>query len=63
MWCSREKKAASKAVVQQRKVLLEDSDGDNATGDSEEDSDFDDSEDDDENITMKKSKIKEIKKK
>uniref|UniRef100_A0A8D2BF37 RAD51 associated protein 1 n=1 Tax=Sciurus vulgaris TaxID=55149 RepID=A0A8D2BF37_SCIVU len=67
----RKRKAASKAVAQQRKVLLEDSDGDSAndtepdiaTGDSEEDSDFDESEDNDENFTMKKSKFKEIKKK
>ncbi|MBZ3889729.1 RAD51-associated protein 1, partial [Sciurus carolinensis] len=65
------RKAASKAVAQQRKMLLEDSDGDSAndtepdiaTGDSEEDSDFDESDDNDENFTMKKSKVKEIKKK
>ncbi|KAM7114452.1 RAD51-associated protein 1 isoform 5-T5 [Molossus nigricans] len=64
------RKAASKAVVQQRKILLEGSDGDSAndsepdfaTGeDSEEDSDFSESEDDDEDFTMRKSK--EIKKK
>ncbi|XP_036108143.1 RAD51-associated protein 1 isoform X2 [Molossus molossus] len=64
------RRAASKAVVQQRKILLEGSDGDSAndsepdfaTGeDSEEDSDFSESEDDDEDFTMRKSK--EIKKK
>lgn len=64
------RKAASKAAVQQRKILLEGSDGDSAddsepdfaTGeDSEEDSDFSESEDDDEDFTMRKSK--EIKKK
>lgn len=66
------RKAASKAVAQQRKMLLEGSDGDSAddtepdiaTGDdSEEDSDFDESEDNDEDLTMRKSKVKEIKKK
>ncbi|XP_040137022.1 RAD51-associated protein 1 isoform X3 [Ictidomys tridecemlineatus] len=66
------RKAASKAVAQQRKMLLEGSDGDSAndtepdiaTGDdSEEDSDFDESEDNDEDFTMRKSKVKEIKKK
>lgn len=66
------RKAASKAVSQQRKMLLEGSDGgsaddtepDVATGDdSEEDSDFDESEDNDEDFTMRKSKVKEIKKK
>uniref|UniRef100_A0A8D2HYD8 Uncharacterized protein n=1 Tax=Urocitellus parryii TaxID=9999 RepID=A0A8D2HYD8_UROPR len=66
------RKAASKAVDQQRKMLLEGSDGDSAddtepdiaTGDdSEEDSGFDESEDNDEDFTMRKSKVKEIKKK
>ncbi|XP_045868633.1 RAD51-associated protein 1 isoform X2 [Meles meles] len=66
------RKAASKAVVQQRKILLEGSDGDSAndsepdsaTGeDSEDDSDFSESEDDDEDFTMGKNKAKEIKKK
>ncbi|KAM6216235.1 RAD51-associated protein 1 [Rhynchocyon petersi] len=65
------RKAASKAVVQQRKVLLEDSDGDNVDSsepdfetsqDSEDDSDFDASEDD-ENFTVRKSKVKGIKRK
>ncbi|XP_037008799.2 RAD51-associated protein 1 isoform X2 [Artibeus jamaicensis] len=64
------RKAASKAVVQQRKILLEGSDGDSAnnsepdydTGeDSEDDSDISESEDNDEEFTMRKSK--EIKKK
>ncbi|KAK1340830.1 hypothetical protein QTO34_017224 [Cnephaeus nilssonii] len=64
------RKAASKAVVQQRKMLLEGSDGDSAndsepdfaTGeDSEDDSDFSESEDNDKDFTMRKSK--EIKKK
>ncbi|XP_045444305.1 RAD51-associated protein 1 isoform X3 [Pipistrellus kuhlii] len=64
------RKAASKAVVQQRKILLEGSDGDSAndsepdfaTGeDSEDDSDFSESEDNDKDFTMRKSK--EIKKK
>ncbi|XP_070263682.1 RAD51-associated protein 1 isoform X4 [Myotis yumanensis] len=64
------RKAASKAVVQQRKILLEGSDGDSAndsepdfaTGeDSEGDSDFSESEDNDKDFTMRKSK--EIKKK
>ncbi|XP_039725012.1 RAD51-associated protein 1 isoform X2 [Pteropus medius] len=66
------RKAASQAVVQQRKILLEGSDGDSAndsepdfaTGeDSEDDSDFSESEDDDEDFTMRKSKVKEIRKK
>lgn len=66
----RKRKAASKAVVQQRKILLEGSDADSpddsepdfATGeDSEDDSDFGESEDDDEDLTMRKSKVKEIK--
>ncbi|XP_047598671.1 RAD51-associated protein 1 isoform X3 [Lutra lutra] len=66
------RKAASKAVVQQRKILLEGSDGDSAndsepdsaTGEeSEDDSDFSESEDDDEDFTMGKNKAKEIKKK
>lgn len=66
------RKAASQAVVQQRKILLEGSDGgsvndsepDFATGeDSEDDSDFSGSEDDDEDFTVRKSKVKEIKKK
>lgn len=66
------RKAASKAVVQQRKILLEGSDGDSANGsepdfaigeDSDADSDFNASEDDDEDFTMRKSKVKEIKKK
>ncbi|KAM8800803.1 RAD51-associated protein 1 [Rhynchonycteris naso] len=64
------RKAASKAVVQQRKILLEGSDGssaddsepDFATGeDSEDDSDFSESEDNDEDFTLRKTK--EIKKK
>ncbi|XP_059040539.1 RAD51-associated protein 1 isoform X3 [Mustela lutreola] len=66
------RKAASKAAVQQRKILLEGSDGDSAndsepdsaTGEeSEDDSDFSESEDDDEDFTMGKNKAKEIKKK
>ncbi|XP_060046235.1 RAD51-associated protein 1 isoform X2 [Erinaceus europaeus] len=66
------RKAASKAVVQQRKVLQDCSDGDSAedtepdftTGeDSEEDSDFGESDDSDENFTVRKGKAKEIKKK
>ncbi|XP_022378085.1 RAD51-associated protein 1 isoform X3 [Enhydra lutris kenyoni] len=66
------RKAASKAVVQQRKILLEGSDGDSAndsepdsaTGEeSEDDSDFSESEDNDEDFTMGKNKAKEIKKK
>ncbi|XP_004778334.1 RAD51-associated protein 1 isoform X3 [Mustela putorius furo] len=66
------RKAASKAAVQQRKILLEGSDGDSAndsepdsaTGEeSEYDSDFSESEDDDEDFTMGKNKAKEIKKK
>ncbi|XP_035938023.2 RAD51-associated protein 1 isoform X1 [Halichoerus grypus] len=66
------RKAASKAVVQQRKILLDGSDGDSAndsepdsaTGEeSEDDSDFNESEDDDEDFTMGKNKVKEIKKK
>ncbi|KAM5332909.1 RAD51-associated protein 1 isoform 3-T3 [Glossophaga mutica] len=64
------RKAASKAAVQQRKILLEGSDGDSAkdsepdydTGeDSEDDSDISESEDNDEDFTMRNSK--EIKKK
>ncbi|KAF6121358.1 RAD51 associated protein 1 [Phyllostomus discolor] len=64
------RKAASKALVQQRKILLESSDGDSAndsepdydTGeDSEDDSDISESEDNDEDFTVTKSK--EIKKK
>ncbi|XP_007469504.1 PREDICTED: RAD51-associated protein 1 [Lipotes vexillifer] len=67
----RRRKAASQAVVQQRKILLENSNGDGAddsepdfaTGeDSEDDSDFSESEDD-ESFTVRKSKVKEIKKK
>uniref|UniRef100_A0A7N5KQN6 Dual specificity tyrosine phosphorylation regulated kinase 4 n=1 Tax=Ailuropoda melanoleuca TaxID=9646 RepID=A0A7N5KQN6_AILME len=66
------RKAASKAVVQQRKILSEGSDGDSAkdsepdsaTGEeSEDDSAFSESEDDDEDFTMGKNKAKEIKKK
>ncbi|XP_043419093.1 LOW QUALITY PROTEIN: RAD51-associated protein 1-like, partial [Prionailurus bengalensis] len=66
------KEAASKTVVQQRKILLEGSDGDSAnhsephfaTGEeSEDDSDFSESEDNDEYFTMRKNKVKEIKKK
>ncbi|XP_012587808.1 PREDICTED: RAD51-associated protein 1 [Condylura cristata] len=66
------RKAASKAAVQQRKILLEGSDGDSADDsepdfaageESEDDSDFDESEGDDENFTVRKSKVKEIKKK
>ncbi|XP_034884320.1 RAD51-associated protein 1 isoform X1 [Mirounga angustirostris] len=66
------RKAASKSVVQQRKILLDGSDGDSAndsepdsaTGEeSEDDSDFNESEDDDEDFTMGKNKVKEIKKK
>ncbi|XP_037370417.1 RAD51-associated protein 1 [Talpa occidentalis] len=66
------RKAASKAAAQQRKILLEGSDGDSADDsepdfvageESEDDSDFDESEDDDENFTVRKSKVKEIKKK
>ncbi|XP_057559512.1 dual specificity tyrosine-phosphorylation-regulated kinase 4 isoform X3 [Hippopotamus amphibius kiboko] len=65
------RKAASQAVVQQRKILSENSDGDGAddsepdfaTGeDSEDDSDFSESEHD-ESFTVRKSKVKEIKKK
>ncbi|XP_062933457.1 RAD51-associated protein 1 [Cynocephalus volans] len=64
--------AASKAAVQQRKILLEDSDGnsandvesDSATSeDSEDDSDFGENEDDDKDFSMRKSKVKENKKK
>uniref|UniRef100_A0A2K6KV03 Dual specificity tyrosine phosphorylation regulated kinase 4 n=1 Tax=Rhinopithecus bieti TaxID=61621 RepID=A0A2K6KV03_RHIBE len=67
----RKRKAASKAAVQQRKILLEGSDGDSANDtepdfasgeDSEDDSDFCESEDNDEDFSMK-SKVKEIKKK
>lgn len=63
------RKAASKAVVQQRKILLEGSDGDSAndtepdlaTGeDSEVDSDFGESVDNDADFSMRKSKVKEI---
>ncbi|KAM9672367.1 RAD51-associated protein 1 [Trichechus inunguis] len=64
------RKAASKAVVQQRKILLEGSDGDSVNNsepdfesNSEEDSDFGESEDNDEAFTVRKSKAKEIKKK
>ncbi|XP_039111685.1 RAD51-associated protein 1 isoform X2 [Hyaena hyaena] len=66
------RKAASKAVVQQRKILLDGSDGDSAndsepdfaTGEeSEDDSDFSESEDNDEDFTMRKNRVKEIKKK
>ncbi|XP_004438806.1 PREDICTED: RAD51-associated protein 1 [Ceratotherium simum simum] len=66
------RKAASKAVVQQRKILLEDGDGDGAndsepdfaTGeDAEDDSDYNESEDHDEDFPVRKSKVKEIKKK
>ncbi|XP_027396870.1 RAD51-associated protein 1 isoform X1 [Bos indicus x Bos taurus] len=65
------RKAASQAVVQQRKILLEngyddganDSEPDFATGeDSEDDSDFSGSEDD-ESFTVRKSKVKETKRK
>ncbi|XP_011851675.1 PREDICTED: RAD51-associated protein 1 isoform X2 [Mandrillus leucophaeus] len=68
----RKRKAASKAAVQQRKILLEGSDGDSANDtepdfapgeDSEDDSDFCESEDNDEDFSMRKSKVKEIKKK
>ncbi|XP_016070761.1 PREDICTED: RAD51-associated protein 1 isoform X2 [Miniopterus natalensis] len=61
----RRRKAASKAEVQQRKILLEGSDGDSASDpepdfaageDSEDDSDFSESEDNDEDFTMRKSK-------
>ncbi|KAM6162690.1 RAD51-associated protein 1 [Erethizon dorsatum] len=63
---------APKAAAQQRKMLLEGSNGesasdtepDYATGeDSENDSDFDESEDNEEDFTMRKSKVKENKKK
>ncbi|XP_037703937.1 RAD51-associated protein 1 isoform X2 [Choloepus didactylus] len=66
------RKAASKAMVQQRKILLEGSDGDSVNDsepdfatseDAEDDSDFGESEDNDEEFTMRKSKTKEIKKK
>uniref|UniRef100_A0A2K6MJ05 Uncharacterized protein n=1 Tax=Rhinopithecus bieti TaxID=61621 RepID=A0A2K6MJ05_RHIBE len=68
----RKRKAASKAAVQQRKILLEGSDSDSANDtepnfapgeDSEDDSDFCESEDNDEDFSMRKSKVKEIKKK
>lgn len=68
----RKRKAASKAAAQQRKILLEGSDGDSANDtepdfapgeDSEDDSDFCESEDNDEDFSMRKSKVKEIKKK
>ncbi|XP_073862220.1 RAD51-associated protein 1 isoform X5 [Macaca fascicularis] len=68
----RRRKAASKAAAQQRKILLEGSDGDSANDtepdfapgeDSEDDSDFCESEDNDEDFSMRKSKVKEIKKK
>uniref|UniRef100_A0A2K5J4Q9 RAD51 interacting motif domain-containing protein n=1 Tax=Colobus angolensis palliatus TaxID=336983 RepID=A0A2K5J4Q9_COLAP len=63
------RKAASKAAVQQRKILLKGSDGnsandsepDLATGeDSEDDSDFGESVDNDADFSMRKSKVKEI---
>lgn len=63
------RKAVSKAAVQQRKILLEGSDGDSAndtepdlaTGeDSEVDSDFGESVDNDADFSMRKSKVKEI---
>ncbi|XP_055964634.1 RAD51-associated protein 1 [Sorex fumeus] len=69
------RKAASKAVAQQRMMLLEGSDGerseesepDFATGEeSEDDSDFGESDDEDENFTVRKSKeskAKDVKKK
>uniref|UniRef100_F7HX86 RAD51 interacting motif domain-containing protein n=1 Tax=Callithrix jacchus TaxID=9483 RepID=F7HX86_CALJA len=66
------RKAASKAAVQQRKILLEGSDCDSANdtepdfasgGDSEDDSGFGESKDKDEEFSMRKSKVKEIKKK
>lgn len=66
------RKAASKAVVQQRKILLDGSDGDSANDsepdsatdeESEDDSDFNESEDNDEGFTKGKNKVKEIKKK
>ncbi|XP_077025877.1 RAD51-associated protein 1 isoform X1 [Tamandua tetradactyla] len=65
------RKAASKAIIHQRKILLEGSDGDSVNDsepdfatseDSGGDSDFGESEDD-EKFTMRKSKAKEIKKK
>uniref|UniRef100_A0A2K5JXJ8 RAD51 interacting motif domain-containing protein n=1 Tax=Colobus angolensis palliatus TaxID=336983 RepID=A0A2K5JXJ8_COLAP len=68
----RKRKAASKAAAQQRKILLEGSDGDSANDtepdfapgeDSEDDSDFCESEDNDEDFSVRKSKVKEIKKK
>uniref|UniRef100_A0A8C5XKR6 RAD51 interacting motif domain-containing protein n=1 Tax=Microcebus murinus TaxID=30608 RepID=A0A8C5XKR6_MICMU len=68
----RKRKAASKAVVQERKILLEGSNSDSAddtepdfaTGeDSEDDSDFGEGGDNDEDFTMRKSKVKEIKRK
>ncbi|XP_007935380.1 RAD51-associated protein 1 [Orycteropus afer afer] len=66
------RKAASKAVIQQRKILLEGSDGDSVNNsesdletskDSEDESDFGESEDNDEEFTVRKSKVKEIKRK
>lgn len=66
------RKAATKAAAQQRKILLDSSDGDSADDSepdfaageySEDDSDLDESEDNDENFTVRKSKVREIKKK
>uniref|UniRef100_A0A8C9GJH9 Uncharacterized protein n=1 Tax=Piliocolobus tephrosceles TaxID=591936 RepID=A0A8C9GJH9_9PRIM len=62
------RKAASKAAVQQRKILLSsdgnsanDSEPDLATGeDSKDDSDFGESVDNDADFSMRKSKVKEI---
>uniref|UniRef100_A0A2K6MIU8 RAD51 interacting motif domain-containing protein n=1 Tax=Rhinopithecus bieti TaxID=61621 RepID=A0A2K6MIU8_RHIBE len=61
----RKRKAASKAAVQQRKILLEGSDSDSANDtepnfapgeDSEDDSDFCESEDNDEDFSMRKKR-------
>lgn len=69
---NRKRKAASKAQLQQRKTSREGSDGDSAddsdpdfatSADSAGDSDYGESEDNDEDFTMRKSKVKEIKKK
>ncbi|KAM5262576.1 RAD51-associated protein 1 [Ctenodactylus gundi] len=65
------RRAACKAAAQQKKMLSEGSDGDSAhdtTADdtasegSEDDSDFDESDDNEEVVPLRKSKVKEIKK-
>ncbi|XP_036615844.1 RAD51-associated protein 1 isoform X2 [Trichosurus vulpecula] len=64
----RPRKAASKAMLQQRKLLRESSDGDDGTESepnftSESNSDFSESEGEDEDFTTRKNKAKENKKK